>query len=169
MMAGLNPKFCNIFIDANALDKDGSPRDYLIDKFDELQRTHQINIVMSYSVRKEVGHPRTPTAVKNIMLPQIFTLSSIERTSSEENKLQSIRKILRGNACDGKHDADGLHLFEADKYGGGYFITHDKRILDKRGELRKVLNPSIAIVTLVEFLEIYDKFAVNNQTPQCPR
>jgi hypothetical protein len=34
------------------------------------------------------------------------------------------------------------------KYGGGYFVTNDQRILDKRIDLADVLPPSLNIVTL---------------------
>jgi hypothetical protein len=55
----------------------------------------------------------------------------------------------------GSRDAD--HLFEAAKYGG-YFITHDQRILKKVGQLGHLLPPSLTVVTLAEFLDIFDDF-----------
>jgi hypothetical protein len=49
-------------------------------------------------------------------------------------------------------------LSEAAETGCGYFITHDKRMLKKRTELHAVLPPSLNIVTLEEFLEIFDAY-----------
>ena len=46
---------------------------------------------------------------------------------------------------------------EAAKYGG-YFITHDDRVLRKSGELRTLLPPSLQVVTLETFLEIFDDY-----------
>lgn len=92
------------------------------------------------------------------MSAQIFTLD-VERNADEERELAMIKAILQGNALSGKHDADAEHLFEASKYGGGYFITHDARMLrQKRAELDPVLPPSLWIVTLGEYLAIYDDF-----------
>jgi hypothetical protein len=53
--------------------------------------------------------------------------------------------------------ADADHLFEANKYCE-YFITHDRRILDRAGKLRSFLSPALNVVTLDEFLAIYDDF-----------
>jgi hypothetical protein len=66
---------------------------------------------------------------------------------------------LTGNALSGKHDADASHVSEAAETGCVYFITHDKRILDKRGELRVALPPTLTIVTLAEFFDIFDDCA----------
>jgi hypothetical protein len=40
----------------------------------------------------------------------------------------------------------------------GFFITQDKRVLEKRVELKPMLPPSLAIVTLEEFFEILDEY-----------
>ena len=48
-------------------------------------------------------------------------------------------------------------LFEAAKYCA-YFITHDQRILDRAGKLHEVLPPSLTVLTLAEFLQIFDDF-----------
>ncbi|SFR20253.1 hypothetical protein SAMN04515673_11941 [Poseidonocella sedimentorum] len=64
-----------------------------------------------------------------------------------------LRMLLRGNAKPGKHEADADHLFEAGKYGGGYFLTHDKRIHKLVDQIKKII-PSISVVTLKEFVEI---------------
>jgi hypothetical protein len=67
--------------------------------------------------------------------------------------------ILQGNARPGKHEVDALHLSEAAETGCGYFITHDKRMLDKRGDLHGALPPTLNIVSLEEFFEIFDRYA----------
>ena len=66
--------------------------------------------------------------------------------------------VFQGNARPDKHAADASHLSEAAETGCAYLITHDKRILDKRDELRSVLPPSLEIVTLTEFFEVFDRF-----------
>jgi hypothetical protein len=68
-----------------------------------------------------------------------------------------IEQELQGNARPGKHAADADHLFEAEKYCA-YFITHDRRILDKAGKMRNLLRPPLTVVTLIDFLEIFDDY-----------
>lgn len=69
-----------------------------------------------------------------------------------------VRVILQGNAAPGRHAADASHLCEAVESGCGYFITNDKRILRKRSELERVLPPTLTIVDLNEFFEIFDAY-----------
>jgi hypothetical protein len=57
--------------------------------------------------------------------------------------------------------ADADHLFEAVKYGG-YFITHDRRILTRAGRLGEIVPPSLTVVTLVDFLAIFDDYAARD-------
>ena len=66
--------------------------------------------------------------------------------------------ILQGKARPGKHAADASHICEAAQTGCGFFITQDKRVLDKRVEPKPMLPPSLAIVTLAEFFEILDEY-----------
>jgi hypothetical protein len=66
--------------------------------------------------------------------------------------------MLQGNGKAGKSICDARHLFEAGKYGGGYFVTNDKGILGKRIKLADVLPPSLNIVTLEQLPEIFDDF-----------
>jgi hypothetical protein len=102
-------------------------------------------------------NPRTPGAVKASFVPEIYTIP-VGKTRPEIERLNKVEALLRGNATSGKHDADAHHLFEAAKYGGGYFITNDQRILRKCSEIRDILSPALNIVTVAEFLDIYDQF-----------
>jgi hypothetical protein len=158
MRGVLDPRICNIHLDANAVDRVGDTRDSLVDRLLRLRQEGKINFVVPGSVRGEVQHPNTPHDVKSAVLGEIFSLP-VGRTPDEHATLRKVRALLQGNAAPGKHDADGLHLCEAAKYGGAYFITHDGRILKKRDELRPLLGPALCIVTLTEFLDIYDDFA----------
>lgn len=77
---------------------------------------------------------------------------------SQHDERRRVAAVLQGNARPGKHAADASHLSEAAETGCAYFVTHDKRILDKREELRPALPPSLEIVTLTEFFEVFDRF-----------
>ncbi|MBR0967087.1 type II toxin-antitoxin system VapC family toxin [Bradyrhizobium diazoefficiens] len=152
----LDPRRVNVTLDANALDKDGTTRDELVDRVLALRRANKLNLVIPAGVRAEVEHPRTPQAVKDAILPEIFTIPT-GLNSQEQTFRHRLEAALRGNAHPGKHAADAYHLAEAAKYGG-YFITHDERILRKSGELGALLPPSLQVVTLEEFLEIFDDY-----------
>lgn len=163
MLGTLDPRICNILFDANALDRDGSARDAMVQRLLALRQTGKINIVIPGSVRREATHPHTPKSVQEAILQGVST-QPVTLTVEERVILRQIRSILQGNARAGKHDADGEHLFEASKYGGGYFITHDRRMLDKRDELRPLIGPALAIVSLEEFLAAYDRFVADDPT-----
>jgi hypothetical protein len=74
----------------------------------------------------------------------------------EQLMRRQIELALQGNARPGKHAADAYHLAEAAKYG--YFITEERRILEKSNGLNDLLPPSLQVVTLEQFLEIFDDY-----------
>ena len=152
----LDPRRVNVTIDANALDKDGTTRDAMVDRMLQLRQAGKFNFVIPAGVRREVEHPRTPQSVKDAVLPEIFTIPA-GLNSQEQEFRRKLAAVLQGNAAPGKHAADAYHLAEASKYGG-YFITHDERILKKSGDLQSLLPPSLQIVTLERFLEIFDDY-----------
>jgi hypothetical protein len=153
----LAPRRNNISIDANALDRDGSARDALVDRFQALASARRLNVVVACGVRDEIQHPRTPADVKEAVLPWIFNRRPGLIASQHADRYR-VASVLQGNAHPAKHAADASHLSEAAETGCAYFITHDKRILDKRDELRSLLPPSLEIVTLTEFFEVFDRF-----------
>jgi hypothetical protein len=153
----INPRVSNIGLDSNALDRDGTDRDKLIERFEQMCAAHQLTVVVAGGVRGEVQHPNTPASVKAAVLPQIFNLQPALNTS-QQNVRHRVAMILQGNAVPGAHAADASHLSEAAETGCTYFVTHDKRIIDKRGELAAVLPPTLHIVTLAEFFDVLDAY-----------
>jgi predicted nucleic acid-binding protein len=95
--------------------------------------------------------------VKGAVLPQIFNLRAGLNTSQWDTR-QRILTVLQGNARPETHAADASHLAEAVETGCAFFIARDKRFFKKRDELREVLPPSLNIVTLEEFFEIFDDY-----------
>jgi hypothetical protein len=154
----LDPRKVNIGLDANALDLDGSERDHLVRRFRELSSPGgALTVVVAGGVRGEVQHPKTPGAVQADMLPKIFNLrAGLNPIQAAER--QRVAAIVQGNAKPETHAADASHLSEAAETGCGYFITHDKRILNKQRELAGILPPSLNIVTLTEFFAILDDY-----------
>jgi hypothetical protein len=152
----LDPRKCNIALDSNTLDR-GCLDDVLIDRFEGLAKSGELNVVVAGGVRAEVQHPHTPSSVKHAVLPKIFNLRPGLNTQQHVERLQ-VAVIIQGNAKPGAHAADASHVSEAAETGCAYFITHDKRILSKRGELSAVLPPTLQIVTLLEFFTILDEY-----------
>ncbi len=151
----LDPRICPVTIDANALNRDGSDRDRLVDRLLALSAAGTINLIVPKGVRQEILNPGTPAHVQEAALPKIFTIG-VSLNSDEQRRKRIITQELRGNAKPGKHEADADHLFEAAKYCG-YFITHDARILTRCGRLKEVVPPSVTVVTLEDFFAIFDQ------------
>jgi hypothetical protein len=154
MRRPLDPRICPVGIDANLLDHDGTSRDALVDRLLALSSARSIRLFVPKRVRAEIEHPQTPSHVKEVGLSQIFTIG-VELNSDEQRRKRIITAELQGNAKPGKHEADADHLFEAAKYGG-FFITEDERILKRAGRLSEALPPSLCVVTLADFLGIFD-------------
>src|SRR5260221_4190853 len=130
----LDPRICNIGLDANALDLDGSARDGLVERFRELSSAGTLGAVVAGAARAEVQTPKTPGKVKADVLPRIFNLRP-ELNPMQESERRRVAAILQGNAKTETHAADASHLSEAAETGCGYFITHDRRILAKASYL----------------------------------
>jgi hypothetical protein len=116
----LNPTICNIGLDANALDRDGSPRDRLVERFCNLSAAGELTVVVAGGVRGEVQNPRTPGNVQADVLPQIFNLRP-GLNPLQRAERRRVAAILQGNARPGQHAADASHLSEAAETGCGYF------------------------------------------------
>ena len=155
----LAPRKVNVAIDGNALNRDGSAHDQLVDRLIALGKAGTVNLIVPKKVREEVLDLKTPEQ-KKASLPPIFTLP-VGLNSEEARELAVIKKALRGNAKSDRHDADADHLFEAAKYAG-YFITHDERILKKSGTLADVLPPSLTVLPLEEFMRIFDEYEADS-------
>ncbi len=153
----IDPRTCTIGHDANFLDRNGSDRDRLVDRFLSLAEAGKLKVTVAGSVRREIEHPHTPREVRDVALPHTFAHQAGLNASQHISRIR-VRAILRGDARAGKHDADAGHLSETAETGCAYFITHDGRMLRKRDDLHASLPPTFRIVTLAEFLAIVDRF-----------
>ncbi len=157
----LDPRKANIGLDANALNRNGTDQDRLVERFCQLVHDRVLKIVVAGGVRNEIQNPRTPSHKKAAILPRIFNLRP-GLTESQHAQCRRVRIILQGNARPNKHAADASHLCEAAETGCSYFITHDRRILRRRLELHAVLPPSLTIVTLEDFFDIFDAYCIQS-------
>jgi len=125
------PRYTQSFIDSCAFNPGGV----------EEAASHRIlekwpNIIVTHSVQKELEHPNIPDDVKRMAQAFVYTIET-ELTPELLNKKDEIRILIQGNAKPGKHKGDADHLFELYKFGGGYFVTTDHRLLSRSDELFK--------------------------------
>ena len=152
----LNPRKTNVALDGTALDHKGDERGALVDRFNAAVKSGTVTVVVAAGVRGEVQHPHTPSDVQDAVLPRIFN-RRLGLNPAQQGERRQVAIILQGDAKPGKHAADASHISEAAETGCAYFITEDKRILGKRTELRPVLPPTLAIVTLLEFFDAFNR------------
>ena len=123
------PQYTHSFIDTCAFDPGGTEEvasRRILNKWP--------NIIVAHSVQKELEHPSTPEDVKRLANSLIYTIDS-ELTSDLFEKKKEIRMLFQGNAKPSQHKSDADHLFELYRFGGGYFVTTDKRLLSHSNKL----------------------------------
>lgn len=87
-----------------------------------------IDLVIPNSVKKEIGHPKTPPHVKSSAQRPVYT-NETSLTPDQVQRRSEIRLLVQGNAKPEQHVSDADHIFDLVKHGGGYFITTDDRLL----------------------------------------
>ena len=143
-----------IALDANALDPNGTDRDPMIGRLRTLVEAGRLRVVLVEGVRRELDHARTPPGLREAW-PAPEPLRLPPPTPARHIARIRARAILRGGSSSDRHDSDAGHLCDAAEAGCRYFITHDRRFMRKRHDLEATL-PSIRILGLREFFEIYD-------------
>lgn len=146
-----NPRCTNNFLDSCAFDPKHAPENVAAQEIRMLDNDGEINLLLTHSNQKEIDHPNTPADVKREAETKIHTIET-SLTPDEERRKITIHAILTGNGKPDKYASNAAHIFHAGKYGG-YFITTDRRILDKREDLRRVT--PIEILTPSEWLQVY--------------
>ena len=152
----LDPLFTNPFIDTNALDNTNGPETAAMDDILRLcEETafeeHPLTLRLPYSVQEEMEHPHTPAEVKRKAENLVFSMK-VELIGPELALHDKVRDLIRGNARPGQHDRDAFHLVESAKYGR-HFITNEKRLLKKAGEIWALLQ--LSVLKPSEFLASY--------------
>jgi len=135
----LSPEYAKTFIDSCAFNPGGEE-----EKASRRILSDRPEIIVAHSVQKEIAHPNTPSDVKALANSQIYTIST-SLTPGEIQARDDIHVLVQGNAKPNKHKDDADHLFELYKFGGGYFITTDTRLLS----LGKTLFDRYTITTML--------------------
>lgn len=110
---------------------------------------------IAYSTKWEIDHPGTPASVKKEASEMIYTIQ-VSLEAEERKKLRMIEDTLQGSGKRENIIADARHIFEAQKYGGG-FITTDGRIIRKKPALEQLPGMRISIYRPSEFMVFMTK------------
>ncbi len=154
MTKRVDPRLFNNFVDANFWDSSGIPNeDTSMQEILDFAEREEVTLILPFSVKAEVDHPNTPPEIKCLAARMIYTLQT--NLTPDERKIRTkLQTLIQGNARAGKHDRDVYHLFEAEEYGGGYFITKDDRLLRKSEEVERLLS-SLRIVSPSTFMKYW--------------
>jgi hypothetical protein len=123
MNRALDPRICNVMLDANVLDYKGGPADAVVDELLALHGSGKVTLALRYSVQAEINRPETPADVKERATGLLFSLH-VELTEPERALHQQVRTILQGKAKAGQHDRDAFHIVEVLKI---WCLFHHKR------------------------------------------
>ncbi len=137
MAKRIDPRIHNSFVDANFWDNSGnSLEDDAMLQILDLAQQCEINLIIPFSVKEEIEHPRTPPEIKKLAAGLVYTIQT-QLTPNEITIHAKILGLIQGKAKLGQHDRDVLHLFEAQKNGGGYFITKSltRKLLNRMNRL----------------------------------
>jgi len=151
-----DPRYGNNHIDAHFLDTVEGDQTEAVERILGLHQDGKFTLLIPYSVKVEIEHKNTPSHVKERARQFVYT-ESVGLTQDEQKLHEQTRALMRGNAKPGKHDADAFHIVEAAKHGGRYFITNDRRILNKKEDLSVLVGISVVMPT--EFLEAYEEYS----------
>ncbi|MBI1397990.1 MAG: hypothetical protein GC151_18605 [Betaproteobacteria bacterium] len=148
-----NPRRTNTFVDTCAFDPKVAPEHSAAQRIREIRNAGNISILLAHSNQKEIEHPNTPADVKAEARDMTYTIAA-PLTPAEIEQRALVRQVMTGEGNPDQYEADADHIFEAGKYGGGYFVTTDPRILGRKAEL-DALSGAI-IVKPTEWLAIYE-------------
>jgi len=152
-----DPTRSNIFIDSCAFDPKHEPETAAANKIRALEDAGRLRLIIAHSTVKELEHPNVPQKIKQDAVARIRSLQ-VELTAGEDQQKRRILEILAGNGKPENMVQDADHVFEAQKYGGGYFLTVDKGILRKAPDIHalcgvNVMTPSSFLAELGETLD----------------
>lgn len=140
-------------LDSCAFDPKYSPEQECALELHRLFSEKDLPLLIAHSTKKELEHPNTPRWVKAEAAARIYSTETT-RTVGELSRLKQIHTILTGNGRPEKYWQDAEHVFEANKYGS-YFVTTDRRILDKPGNLSNIV--AVKILLPSEFLRLVEQ------------
>jgi hypothetical protein len=137
----VDPLYTNNFLDANIFDE-------MVGSQEAVRATlafydnDLISLILPYSVQLELEDPGTPSAVKGAA--QMFVYSvKVALTQGEQELYKKLLAHVTGDSKPENIARDLFHVFEAQKNGGGHFITRDKRLLKRSEAIAELLGVEV--------------------------
>lgn len=127
----IDPFYTNNFLDANIFDEISDGKE-AVQEMLCIYEQKSISLILPYSVQAELEDPNTPTAVKKASQQFIYSIK-VGLTEGEKKLYEKLLVVVTGDSKPENIACDLFHVFEAQKNGGGHFVTRDKRLL-KRGD-----------------------------------
>lgn len=144
----INPWITNTLLDSCAFDPANGKEQQAADELFRLHREEELSLVIAHSTKREIDHPNTPQWVKREASAKIFSMQ-VQCTPQELTIKKDLHALITGNGKAEKYAADAEHIFEAQKYGS-YFVTADRRLLDKASEVLALCGVTVLLPS--EFL-----------------
>ena len=116
----------------------------------------KVQCLIPFSVREEGSRPESPPQIKVAISRFIYTCD-VELNPIEKSDIASFQRLHRGDAEPKNIDADLTHVWEAAKYQGRYFVTADRRLLNRTNEIAAY--KSIQVITLDHAISLYEVMA----------
>jgi hypothetical protein len=69
----LDPRHCGVALHAMVLDRNGTSRDDLVQRLEDLLAAQIILVRQPRVAYQQMQHPHTPATVREVMRPQLFT------------------------------------------------------------------------------------------------
>ena len=148
-----DPRRTNTFLDTCAFDPKVEPEHSAAQTIRGIRHAGCISILLAHSNQKEIEHPNTPPDVKAEAADMNYTIAT-PLNPQETERRTLVHQAMTGSGNPDRYEADAHHIFEAGKYRAGYFVTTDKRILDRKSQLEAVSGAIIVVPS--EWLAIYD-------------
>lgn len=145
----IDPLHSNNFLDANIFNEIADGQQEAVQEILRIYEGERITLLLPYSVQAELEDPNTPEAVRKVARQFIYSIE-VTLTDGEKKLYQKLLAEVSGDSDPKNIARDLFHVFEAQKNGGGHFITRDKRLLKRSEAIAELL--SIEVVTPEQFV-----------------
>lgn len=148
-MRFIDPLYTNNFLDANIFDEIADGQQEAVQEILRIYDGEHITLLLPYSVQAELEDPNTPELVRKAARQFIYSVE-VTLTDGEKRLYERLLAEVTGDSDPKNIAQDLFHVFEAQKNGGGHFVTRDKRLLKRSEAIAQLLN--IDVVTPEDFI-----------------
>lgn len=138
----IDPLYTNNFLDANIFDEIADGQDAAVQEILRIYQEESVSLILPYSVQAELEDPNTPAAVKKASQQFVYSVK-VSLTDGEKKVYEKLLAEVTGDSKPENIARDLFHVFEAQKNGGGHFVTRDKRLLKRGNEIAELLGVEV--------------------------